>query len=56
MVFQKWVDNMKKWLVQYSKEFVHNVIVHPLMMFMPVKWGNWMHDTNAEWAFGKNIK
>ena len=39
---------------QYFKEFVHNAIVHPLMMFMPRTWGNHMHDVNAQWAFGSN--
>ena len=38
---------MKQWL----KEFIHNVIVHPLMMFMPSKYGNWLHDWNATWTF-----
>lgn len=37
---------------QYLKEFVHNAIVHPLMMFMPVKAAHKMHDRNANWAFG----
>ena len=39
---------MKNWL----KCFVHNCIVHPLMMFMPKKWAHEMHDRNADWAFG----
>jgi len=41
---------MKKWL----KEFVHNVIVHPLMMFLPKDLSHRMHDKNAAWAFGLN--
>lgn len=36
---------------QYLKEFVHNVIVHPLMMFLPKELGNRLHDKNANWAF-----
>lgn len=40
-------DDMK----QYLKEFVHNVIVHPLMMVVPNSIGNVMHDRNANWAF-----
>lgn len=39
---------MKKWL----KEFVHNCMVHPLMMFIPKEWGNALQDKNANWAFG----
>jgi len=39
---------MKSWL----KAFTHNVIVHPLMMFLPTNLANWLHDKNASWAFG----
>jgi len=42
--------SMKKWL----KSFVHNVIVHPLMQFLPEKVGTKMHDRNADWAFKKD--
>lgn len=37
---------------QYMKSFVRNVIVHPLMMFLPKELGNRLHDKNANWAFG----
>lgn len=36
---------------QYLKEFIHNVVIHPLMMFIPVDIGNKLHDKNANWAF-----
>ena len=36
---------------QYFKEFIHNVVVHPSMMFMPTKWACVLHDKNANWAF-----
>ena len=39
---------MKQWL----KDFVHNCVVHPAMPFLPVKVANWLHDQNANWAFG----
>ena len=39
---------MKQWL----KSFVHNCVVHPAMPFLPVKVANWLHDKNANWAFG----
>ena len=42
------MTNMKSWL----KSFVHNVVVHPLMMFLPRDLANRMHDKNANWAFG----
>lgn len=22
----------------------HNLIAHPLMVILPTRWGNWMHD------------
>jgi hypothetical protein len=40
----------------YLKEFVHNCIVHPLMMFMPASYATAMHDKNADWAFGKTSR
>lgn len=39
---------MCRWL----KDFVHNCVVHPMMPFLPVKVANWLHDKNANWAFG----
>lgn len=39
---------------QYLKDFVHNVFVHPLMMFLPAELATKMHDRNADWAFSKN--
>lgn len=41
---------MKQWL----KDFTHNCIVHPMMMFMPKKWAHELHDRHADWAFGLN--
>ena len=43
---------MKKWFIRYLKSCVHNIIVHPLMQFMPASWATEMHDRNANWAFG----
>jgi hypothetical protein len=39
-------------MVAWLKSFVHNAIVHPLMMFLPLELANKMHDKNATWAFG----
>lgn len=39
---------MKQWL----KEFIHNCIVHPLMMVLPSDKATRLHDINANWAFG----
>ena len=33
--------------VQWLKEFTHNCIVHPLMMFLPRKFGTDLHNRNA---------
>jgi hypothetical protein len=38
---------MRQWL----KSFVHNVIIHPLMQFMPKELGAKLHNKNANWAF-----
>lgn len=38
----------------YLKQFIHNAIIHPLMMFMPVKAAHIIHDKNANWAFSLN--
>jgi len=38
--------------MSWSRDFVHNCLVHPLMPFMPVKVANRFHDWNARWAFG----
>ena len=47
-IFQMEALKMKQWL----KSFVHNCVVHPAMPFLPVKVANWLHDKNANWAFG----
>ena len=39
--------------IQYLKDYVHNAIVHPMMMFLPKDLAHLLHDTNANWAFGK---
>ena len=39
---------MRQWL----KEFIHNCIVHPLMMVLPTETAGRWHDLNANWAFG----
>ncbi len=41
-------------IISWLKSFVHNVIVHPLMMFLPKNIANTMHDRNADWAFSLN--
>jgi hypothetical protein len=36
---------------QYFKDFIHNVFIHPLMMFLPPDLATRLHDWNARWAF-----
>lgn len=38
---------IKQWL----KDFTHNAIIHPLMMFLPPIQGQKLHNWNAGWAF-----
>ena len=33
------------------REAVHNLLIHPAMMFMPANAANRLHDANATWAF-----
>lgn len=39
---------MKQWF----KEFIHNCIVHPLMMVLPSEKATRLHDIHANYAFG----
>lgn len=44
---------------QYFKEFIHNVIVHPLMMILPSDKARKLHDINGDWtfkAYGNELK
>lgn len=41
-----------------SKVFgvIHNLIIHPLMVFLPVNIGDWLHDETAKIAFPESFK
>lgn len=39
-------------MIQWLRDATHNLVVHPLMMFLPARLGTAMHDRNAAWAFG----
>ena len=41
---------MKQWL----KELSHNLIVHPLICFLPENAGNKLHDSSAAWCWPKS--
>ena len=38
---------------QRFKELTHNLIVHPLMCFLPERVGTQLHDRNAKWCWPK---
>ena len=40
-------------MVDWFKDFVHNSLVHPLLPFLPLEFGDWLHITNARWAYGE---
>jgi hypothetical protein len=39
---------------QFSRDLVHNVIIHPCMMLLPAHLAHELHDRNADWAFSQN--
>lgn len=43
---------MSRLIIGYLKDFIHNAIIHPLMMFLPAGLATKMHDINANWAYG----
>ncbi|WP_459872074.1 hypothetical protein [Endothiovibrio diazotrophicus] len=43
---------MKRALIGWAKDAVHNCLVHPLMPWLPRRWGDALHRANAEWAYG----
>lgn len=40
---------IKQWL----QDFIHNAVIHPLLMVLPRRIGDHLHEKNAAWAFGK---
>lgn len=41
-------------MIDFLKSVIHNVLVHPVLPFMPRKWAKVIHEHNAEWAYGKD--
>lgn len=35
----------------WFRSMIHNCIVHPLLMFLPVRLSTRLHDKNANWAY-----
>ena len=38
-------------MIKWFKDFVHNCVVHPLLPFIPLTWGEKLHKANANWAY-----
>ena len=36
---------------QWTKDFIHNCVVHPMLPFLPTELGDKLHDRNGKWAF-----
>ena len=43
------MKNIKQWL----KDFTHNCIIHPLLMFLPADIGTKIHNKHSDWCWGK---
>lgn len=39
----------------WLKDFIHNGLVHPVMVFLPATWGEALHERNARWAFPESL-
>ena len=40
-------------MIDFLKSVFHNVIVHPILPFMPRKLARVVHEKNALWAYGE---
>ena len=49
---------MEMKMINWIGSFIHNCIAHPLMCFLPKKWGDSLHDwtIRAFWRPKKNPK
>ena len=41
-------------LKQWLKGFVHNCLIHPMLPFLPEKFGDNLHEKTGAWAFEEN--
>jgi len=39
--------------MSFIKSVVHNVLVHPILPFLPRDMARFIHERNALWAYGK---
>lgn len=40
-------------MIDFLKSVIHNVVVHPILPFLPHRLARTIHEKNAEWAYGK---
>lgn len=40
-------------MIDFLKSVIHNVVVHPILPFLPRRLARTIHGKNAEWAYGK---
>ena len=40
-------------MYNFIKSIIHNVVVHPVLPFIPRKWAKVIHEKNALWAYGE---
>jgi hypothetical protein len=37
----------------FFRSVFHNVVVHPILPFLPRRWAKWLHEKNGAWAYPK---
>lgn len=42
---------MLQQLWDFTRSVIHNVVIHPILPFMPRRWAMWIHERNAKWAY-----
>jgi hypothetical protein len=40
-----------KHLYDFFRSVFHNVVIHPILPFLPRKWAKWLHEKNGKWAY-----
>ena len=38
-------------IYDFIRSVIHNVLVHPILPFLPRKWAKVIHEKNAAWAY-----
>ena len=40
-----------KMIWNFTRSVIHNVLVHPILPFLPRRWAKVIHEKNAAWAY-----